>query len=162
MTKCTAQTTGMDEKPVMENKTCSISVRLSETERRKIKVMAEKLRVKNSDIVRYAIKTAMTRLSSFHNPDLCGADLLPTMIEYCIELNRHFDLDADKLDTLINANINDKEKQVARNDIELLALCGMPVEIIQKQFRQLTGIELGDREVYQFMKKHLTHKYRQQ
>ncbi len=87
----------------MENKTCCISVRLSEAEHHKIKITAEKLHVRNSDFMRYAIKTALTRLSAFHNPELSGIALLPTMIEHCNELNRHFDLDADKLDVIINA-----------------------------------------------------------
>ncbi len=144
----------------MENKTCCISIRLSEAEHQKIKLTAEKLRVRNSDFMRYAIKTALTRLSAFHNPELCGIALLPTMIEHCNELNRHFDLDADKLDVIINAKSEEVEKQVARNDIELLALCGMSVEIIQERFRQVTGIELGHNEVHQFMKNYLTDKYR--
>lgn len=144
----------------MENKTCCISVRLSEAEYQKIKLTAEKLRVRNSDFMRYAIKTALTRLSAFHNPELCGIALLPTMIEHCNELNRHFDLDADKLDVIINAKSEEVEKQVARNDIELLALCGMSVEIIQERFRQVTGIELKHNEVHQFMKNYLADKYR--
>ncbi len=143
----------------MENKTCCISVRLSETERKKIKAIAEKLQVRNSDVVRYAIRTTLTRLSAFHNPEFNGTTLLPTMIEYCNELNRHFDLDADKLDNIINAKTSEPDMQVARNDIELLALCGMPVEIIQERFRQVTGIKLKNNEVYQFMKKYLVEKY---
>ncbi len=144
----------------MENKTCCISVRLSEKERQKIKITAEKLGVRNSDFMRYAIRTALTRLSAFHNPELCGTALLPTMIEHCNELNRHFDLDADKLDLIINARSGEVEMQVARSDIELLALCGMSVEIIQERFRQVTGIEIKNNEVYQFMKNYLADKYR--
>ncbi len=144
----------------MENKTCCISVRLSEKERQKIKITAKNLGVRNSDFMRYAIKTALTRLSAFHNPALDGIALLPTMIEHCNELNRHFDLDADKLDVIINAKSGEAEKQVARTDIELLALCGMSVEIIQERFRQVTGIEIKNNEVYQFMKNYLADKYR--
>lgn len=146
----------------MENKSCSISVRLSESERRKIKLMAERLRVRKSDVVRYAIKTALTHLSAFHDPSICGTALLPTMIEYCNELNRHFDLDADKLDSLINENMGDNKIRVARNDIELLALCGMPVEIIQKQFQKITGVKPDDNDIHQFMKSYLSNKYNQQ
>ncbi len=146
----------------MENKSCSISVRLSESERRKIKLMAERLRVRKSDVVRYAIKTALTHLSAFHDPSICGTALLPTMIEYCNELNRHFDLDADKLDSLINENMGNNKIRVARNDIELLALCGMPVEIIQKQFQKITGVKPDDNDIHQFMKSYLSNKYNQQ
>jgi len=142
----------------MDNKNCCISVRLSETEQKKIKATAEKLQVRNSDVVRYAIRSTLTQLSAFHNPESSGVALLPTMIEYCNELNRHFDLDADKLNEIINTKTS---QLVARNDIELLALCGMPVEIIQKRFFQVTGIEIGHNEVYQFMKNYLTDKYRQ-
>jgi len=143
----------------MENKTCCISVRLSENEHQKIKTTAEKLGVRNSDFIRYAIRTALTRLSALHNSDLCGTALLPTMVEHCNELNRHFDLDADKLDAIINAQTNEPERRVARNDIELLALCGMSVEIIQERFRQVTGIEIKNNEIYQFMRNYLVEKY---
>ena len=143
----------------MDNKNCCISVRLSKTERRKIKATAKKLQVRSSDVVRYAIRTALTRLSAFHNPELCGTALMPTVIEHCNELNRHFDLDADKLDEIINAETKEMEKLVARKDIELLALCGMSVDVIQKRFQQVTGIELEKNEVNQFMKNYLAEKY---
>ncbi|NOZ37991.1 MAG: hypothetical protein GXP11_07990 [Gammaproteobacteria bacterium] len=143
----------------MGNKTSCISVRMSEADHAKIKTTAKRLQVRHSDVVRYAIRTTLTRLSAFHNPELKGTTLLPTMIEYCNELNRHFDLDADKLDNIINAETSEPNMQVARNDIELLALCGMPVEIIQERFRQVTGIKLKNNEVYQFMKKYLVEKY---
>ncbi len=156
MTKCAHKlmTTAIK---IMDNKNCCISIRLSESEQRKIKATAEKLQVRNSDIVRYAIRVVLTRLSALHSSEANGITLLPTMIEYCNELNRHFDLDADKLDKIIN---NETSQPVARNDIELLALCGMPVDIIQKRFFQVTGIEIGHNEVYQFMKDYLNDKYK--
>jgi len=143
----------------MDNKNCCISVRLSKTEQKKIKATAKKLQVRSSDVVRYAIRTALTRLSAFHNPESCGTALMPTVIEHCNELNRHFDLDADKLDEIINAETKEMEKLVARKDIELLALCGMSVDVIQQRFQQVTGIELEKNEVYQFMKNYLAEKY---
>lgn len=143
----------------MRNKRSCISVRLSETDHIKIKTTAKTLQVRDSDVMRYAIKTTLTRLAAFHSSELKGTTLLPTMIEYCNELNRHFDLDADKLDSIINAEVITPHRQVARSDIELLALCGMPVEIIQQRFRQVTGIQLEDNKVYQYMKKYLAEKY---
>ncbi|VAX13122.1 hypothetical protein MNBD_GAMMA24-1425 [hydrothermal vent metagenome] len=143
----------------MGNKTSCISVRLSESDHSKIKTTAKTLQVRHSDIMRYAIKTTLTRLSAFHNPELTGPALLPTIIEHCNELNRHFDLDADKLDNIINAEVVTPGRQVARSDIELLALCGMPTEMIQQRFIQATGIKLKANEVYQFMKKYLAEKY---
>ncbi len=143
----------------MDNKSCCISVRLSATEQKKIKATVKKLQVRNSDIVRYAIRTTLVRLSAFYNPGFNGVTLLPTMIKYCNELNRHFDMDADKLDKIINAEVSEPGSRVARNDIEMLALCGMPVEIIQQRFKQITDIDLDEKDVYQFMKSYLVEKY---
>ena len=122
--------------------------------------MAEKLKTGRSDVVRYAIRIVLTRLNALHDPQAWGAELLPAMIDYCIELNRHFDLDADRLDAILNGNADGKsDRIIARQDIELLALCGMPVEMIQARFQEVTGIELRHEEVYHFMKAYLIDKY---
>ncbi len=122
--------------------------------------MAEKLKTGRSDVVRYAIRIVLTRLNALHDPQARGTELLPAIIEYCTELNRHFDLDADRLDAILNGEPDEQsDRAIARQDIELLALCGMPVEMIQARFQEITGIEPGHEEVYRFMKTYLMDKY---
>ena len=88
-----------------------------------MKRLAQRLGVRDSDIVRFALKTMLTRLVPLCDPDVRGRNLVPVFVESGAELLRYFDLDAARLDAIINDSTG-SERRVEREDIALLALTG--------------------------------------
>lgn len=144
----------------MNNKKQCVSVRLKPSDLEKIERVADRLGVRNSDVIRYAIKTAITRLMDLHDHSIAGHRLLPMFLSQCNELNRHFDLDADRLDEIINEHITEETEKVERMDIELLALCGLSPHYIQSRLQEITGQTAEPEEIPQVLNQYLIDKYK--
>ena len=84
-------------------KTTCISVRLRGTDIDKIKSIARRLDVSDSEIFRFGIRLAMSRLLPLLDEKACGFRVLPVFVENDAELVRHFDMDATHLERVINA-----------------------------------------------------------
>lgn len=143
----------------MNNKKHCVSVRLKHGDLLKIEQLASRLNVRNSDVIRYAIKSTLNNLIPLHDNETHGYRLLPAIIDHCHELNRHFDLDADQLDRIINGGSRDEDERVQRHDIELLSLCGLAPEHIKYRFQEITGQDAHIDEIPQLLKEYLISKY---
>jgi hypothetical protein len=101
----------------------AVSIRLGSGDIRKVKRLAERLGVRDSDVIRFAIRWALSRLAPLCDPEIRGPSLVPMFVEAGAELIRHFDLDAFRLEGIINEGADD-DRRVAHDDIALLALAG--------------------------------------
>ena len=110
---------------MLDNKKQIVSLRMNGADLRKVKDLAYRLRVRESDILRFAIRSTLRKLAPLHDSAAKGSDLIPVLIEFGPELMRHFELDSLQLEALVNAGISDPEKRIDRADIELLAMAGM-------------------------------------
>lgn len=90
---------------------------------RKVKKLASRLGVRDSDVIRFAVKNMLARLGPLYDPEVHGRNLVPVFVESGAELLRFFDIDASKLEAIINNGV-DVERRVEREDIALLALTG--------------------------------------
>ncbi len=100
-----------------------MSIRINSGDVAKVKRLAQRLGVRDSDIVRFALKTMLQRLVPLTDPDVRGRNLVPVFVESGVELLRYFDLDAARLEAIINDSTGN-ERRVEREDIALLALSG--------------------------------------
>jgi len=108
---------------VIESRKQAVSIRMNAADVRKVKRLALRLGVRDSDVIRFAVKTTLSRLGPLYDPEVRGRDLVPVFVEWGSELLRFFDLDAARLETIINDGIAPEER-VERGDIALLALTG--------------------------------------
>jgi hypothetical protein len=108
---------------VNENRKQAVSIRLGSGDIRKVKRLAERLGVRDSDVIRFAIKWTLTRVAPLCDPQIRGPSLVPVFVETGAELIRHFELDAFRLESIINEGA-DRGRHVAHDDIALLALAG--------------------------------------
>jgi hypothetical protein len=92
---------------------------------KRIKKLAQRLNVRDSDVIRFAIRAMLARLMPFYEPETRGRHLVPVLVEAGVEFLRFFDLDAARLDSIINDGEEDPEKRVAREDLALIALAGL-------------------------------------
>ena len=99
-------------------------MRLGTADIRKIKKLAQCLGARDTDVIRYAIKAMLARLAPLHDGSAHGRDLLPVFVEAGAELLQHFDLDAARLEAIIN-DAAPRGQRVDSDDIGLIAMSAM-------------------------------------
>jgi hypothetical protein len=110
-------------RPVKEKRKQAVSIRLGSGDVRKVKLLAGRLGVRDSDVIRFALKWTMNRVAPLCDPEIRGPSLVPMFVETGAELIRHFELDAFRLETIINEGVAN-DRRVSHDDIALLALAG--------------------------------------
>jgi hypothetical protein len=108
---------------VVEGRKQAVSIRMTTTDVRKVKKLAIRLGVRDSDVIRFAVKSTLAKLGPLYDAEVQGRNLVPVFVEWGSELLRFFDLDAARLETIINEGLQ-PEARVDREDIALLALTG--------------------------------------
>jgi hypothetical protein len=106
---------------VVEGRKQAVSIRMNAADVRKVKRLASRLGVRDSDVIRFAVKNMLARLGPLYDPEVHGRNLVPVFVESGAELLRFFEIDAAKLETIINNGV-EAERRVDRDDIALLAL----------------------------------------
>ena len=148
----------------MEGRKQAISLRLSTGDIRRIKRLAQRLDVRDSDVVRFAIKTMFQRLGPLTDPNSKGRALVPVFVESGAEIVRHFDLDSAQLDAIINDGVDARE-QVDTDDIQLMAMFGAQKTYARLSLRRLNeggsaaGGESGEDSLGESLRRLLYKKY---
>lgn len=106
-----------------ENRKQAVSIRLGSGDIRKVKQLAERLGVRDSDVIRFALKWTLNRFAPLCDPEIRGPSLVPMFVETGSELIRHFELDAFRLEAVINEGVTG-DRRVSHDDIALMALAG--------------------------------------
>jgi len=106
---------------VVEPRKQAVSIRMNAADIRKVKRLASRLGVRDSDVIRFAVKSTLTRLGPLYDSEVQGRNLVPVFVEWGNELLRFFDLDAARLEAIINEGTS-ADARVEREDIALLAL----------------------------------------
>ncbi len=107
----------------------AVSIRLGESDIRNIKRIATRLGVRDSDIIRFAIKSTLNRIAPLCDPGIRGRNLVPVLVESGDELIRYFELDAFRLEKIINEDVG-VGREVDRDDVALLAMSGLRDEYL--------------------------------
>ncbi|MGE0384910.1 MAG: hypothetical protein AB7Q97_09295 [Gammaproteobacteria bacterium] len=137
----------------------SVSIRLDGSDIDRVKAIARRLRVRESEVYRFAIKNAIARLAPLQDPELAGASLMPVFVECGAEIAGHFNLDARRLDHIINGEVHDPAQRVAREDIELLAMSGVPNRYLYARLREIAKRPVDPEAVADFLRDYLNEKY---
>src|SRR6202041_2321563 len=124
--------------PVVDQRKQAISIRLGESDMRNVKRAAKRLGVRDSDIIRYAIKSMLGRIGPLCDEAISGRNLVPVLVESGDELVRYFELDAYRLESIINAHADD-ESRVDRDDIALLAMSGLREQYLVMRLKDGNG-----------------------
>jgi hypothetical protein len=120
---------------VADHRKQAVSIRLADGDIRNIKRIAARLGVRDSDVIRYAIKTMLSRMSPLCDEAIRGRNLVPMLVESGDELIRFFDLDAFRLDGIINEDL-EGDARVDRNDIALLAMSGLREQYLLMRMKE--------------------------
>jgi len=136
---------------VVEGRKQAVSIRMNGTDVRKVKKLASRLGVRDSDVIRFAVKNMLARLGPLYDPEVHGRNLVPVFVESGAELLRFFDIDASKLEAIINNGV-EVDRRVERDDIALIALTGTQEpyaalklsELDRTERRRQTAAELSE------------------
>lgn len=112
-----------------------VSVRLGGGDLARIKRVATRLGVRDSDVIRFALRTMLTKLAPLHNENLRGSELLPALIEIGAELTQYFEMDSTRLDALVNEGVTDPAGRVTAEDLQLLCMAGLPEPYVYARLR---------------------------
>jgi hypothetical protein len=134
---------------------------MNSTDVRKVKKVASRLGVRDSDVIRFAVKSMLARLGPLYDPEAHGRNLVPVFVESGAELLRFFEIDAARLEAIINGGV-DLERRVDRDDIALLALTGTQEPYAALKLSELDRTERRERtaaELSESLRQYLYAKY---
>jgi hypothetical protein len=121
---------------VTEGRKQAVSLRLSAGDIRKIKRLGKRLGVRDSDVIRYALKVTLAKLAPLCDPSVRGRHLMPVFIDTGTDVLQHFELDAEQLESIINDGA-ENEHRVATEDIQLMAMMGMQRSYARLSLREI-------------------------
>jgi hypothetical protein len=143
---------------VVDQRKQAVSIRLGESDVRNIKRIAQRLGVRDSDIIRFAIKSTLNRIAPLCDPAIRGRNLVPVLVESGDELIRYFELDAFRLESIINDNV-DGSRQVERDDVALLAMSGLREEYLVMRLKEGVGAPVDSLPEHRSLRRYLYDKY---
>ncbi|WP_101758167.1 hypothetical protein [Oceanicoccus sp. KOV_DT_Chl] len=135
----------------------NISVRLLESDLRRIKEVSGKLGIKDSDLFRYAVKMTLTQLMPLMRQDIKGIDFLLAVLDAGSDLLRYFEFDSHILDRIVNEGVA-ADNRVAMMDIELVCMASMNERYLITQLRE-RGEDIADDDILSSLKSYLKKQY---
>lgn len=121
----------------MDSRKQAVSIRMNAADIRNVKRLARRLGVRDSDVIRFAVKVMLGRLGPLHDPQVRGKSLVPVFVETGADIFRHFELDAARLESIINEGV-DEHSRVEHDDVQLIAMSG-----IQQSYARLRLSSIG-------------------
>ena len=146
---------------IEERRKVAVSIRMPVADVRKVKNLAQRLGARESDVVRFAVKMMLGKLAPLCDPEVVGRSLVPVFVESGTELLRFFDLDALRLEAIINGAADDDCK-VDHEDIALIALTCAQQPYAALKLNQLNSEERSSadaRELGRSLREYLYEKY---
>jgi hypothetical protein len=143
---------------VLDHKKQAVSIRLGDGDLKNIKRMAKRLGVRDSDIIRFAVKSMLQRISPLCDEATTGRNLLPVLVESGDELIRHFEVDAFQLERIINQGAEESER-VDREDIALLAMNDLREQYLLMRMNVYNGAPLEAQAREHTLRAYLYDKY---
>ncbi|HTW74439.1 MAG TPA: hypothetical protein VMD56_05900 [Steroidobacteraceae bacterium] len=120
----------------------AVSIRMNRGDVRNIKRLAERLGARDSDVIRFAIKLMLSKLSLLQDPAVRGRSLVPVFLEVGPDLMRHFELDVARLASIINDGV-DAAQGVDPGDIQLLAMHGLQRSYLKLRVASFRRVRAG-------------------
>ncbi len=121
----------------MDNRKQAVSIRMNAGDIRSVKKLAKRLGVRDSDVIRFAVKVMLAKLGPLHDNSLRGRSLVPVFVESGNDIFRYLELDAVKLESIINDGAEESSR-VDQEDIQLIAMHG-----IQQSYAKLRLSTMG-------------------
>lgn len=137
----------------------SVSFRIDEVDFQKIKAITRRLRARESELFRFAIKLTLDKLALLSDEQIKGVDVMPVFVECGSQIAIHFNLDSNRIEQIINHGIEDGSKRVDDEDIGLLAMSSMPERYLSRKLTTLIDEPVTEAGVAEALCTYLNKKY---
>ena len=137
----------------------SVSFRIDKIDFDKIKAITKRMRTRESDVFRFAIKMTLDRLSLLSDENIKGVDIMPVFVECGSDIAMHFNLDSTRMEYIINYDLEDDEGRVDAEDIGLLAMAAMPERYLSAKLKNLVDKPIDKVGVSEALRDYLSNKY---
>lgn len=138
----------------------SISLRVPCSDWGKMRAIAERFRMRESEVFRFGLKLSLECLDPLFDRKSRGVALMPFLIKHGPQFVKYFELDAKHLEIIINAGETDPAKRVSSEDIELLATLTMPNRHLYHRLQKLLDRKLDPFALEEALTEYLREKYR--
>lgn len=137
----------------------SVSFRIDQNDFDNIKALTKRMRIRESDLFRFAIKMTLNKLSLLGDEKLKGVDVMPVFVDCGSEIATYFNLDSTRIEHIINFDLEDETMRVDSEDIGLLAMAAMPERYLSTKLKNLTDKPIEPIGVAEALKQYLNEKY---
>lgn len=137
----------------------SVSFRIDQSDFDQIKAITRRMRVRESDLFRFAIQITLNKLALLGDSDLKGTDVMPVFVDCGSEIATYFKLDSGRIEQIINADLEDDLKRVEAEDIGLLAMSAMPERYLTSRLKNLIDKPIESVGVAEALREYLNEKY---
>lgn len=152
----------MTDKPknnIRNNSKRSVSFRIDNIDFDKIKAITRRMRIRESDIFRFAIKMTLDKLSPLSDESMKGIDIMPVFVECGPDIALHFNLDSSRIEHIINYDVENSADRVDSEDIGLLAMSAMPERYLSAKLKNLVDKPIEKEGVSEALREYLHDKY---
>ncbi len=116
----------------------AVSIRMHAGDIDSIKRLAKRLGVRDSDVIRSAVRVMIAKLAPLADASVRGRSLVPVLLESGGDLLRHFDIDSARLEGIVNEGA-DAESKVEHGDVQLIVMNGMQRSYIKLRLNAMNG-----------------------
>jgi hypothetical protein len=122
----------------MDSRKQAVSIRMSAGDIRNVKKLAKRLGVRDSDVIRFAVKAMLAKLGPLYDAGVRGRSLVPVFVESGTDMFRYLELDAVKLESIINEGAENGSR-VDQEDIQLIAMNGIQQSYAKLRLSSMNG-----------------------
>ena len=122
----------------------AISVRISTADLQRVKAIAKRLGVRDSDVFRFSIRNTLGQLAPLADDRIQGRQLLPVILEAGPGFVRYFDLDEARLGEVLNRGVKDAALLVDEDDVMLISMVALEESYALVRLNELAREVGGD------------------
>ena len=144
---------------INDNSKRSVSIRINTSDFGRIKAVSRRLKVRESDVFRFLVKIGLAEISALCRSNASAQELLAAFAVHGAELVSHFNLNARRLDQVINAGSLSSRPPVETDDLELIAMSALPERYLALRLQELVGHPVSPDAALQALQDYLEDKY---
>jgi hypothetical protein len=149
----------LGEGVINDNSKRSISIRINTSDYGRIKEASRRLRVRESEVFRFLVKIGLSEIEALYQSNATKLDLLQAFAAHSADFVSHFNLNATRLDQIINRPDRPDEPQVEMDDLELLVMSLFPERFLSYRLQEITKRPIDPAKVLDELQNYLLNKY---
>lgn len=142
---------------INDNSKRIVSIRINTSDFGRIKAIAKRLKVRDSDVLRFVLRMGLGEILTLCQSEPSPAALLKVFAAHEPALVRHFDLNAAQLDRLLNAGR--EAHPVSADDLELIIVASQSQRLLALRLHELLGVIVPVEDAIAFLGHHLLTRY---